>query len=309
MKIGVAIDASCDLPRSYIDEHRLVILPGLLEFGDKEIVDVRDAADTLGIYRRFIADKSLDSRSRALDVEKIRDLFLDDLVLKYDRVLVLSVSANRGRVFEHATQASYAILQGYRERREAAGLSGQFALRVLDSGSVGPGEGVLAHEAVRMIEEDAPPFEKLRRIVKDMARRVVCLTVPNDLWYLHHRARAKGENSMSVGAYRIGRMLDIKPVLEMRTGESRVAARARGFERAVSLVLQEARDRMSRGHLRPVVAMSFGGDPRLIREMHAYQEFEGFAAMHRCQLHLSVMSATMAVNVGPGAFALAWIDD
>ncbi len=309
MKIGVAIDASCDLPRSYIDEHRLVILPGLLEFGDKEIVDVRDAADTLAVYRRFIADKSLESRSRALDIEKIRDLFLDDLVLRYDRVLVLCVSANRGRVFEHATQASYAILQGYRERREAAGLSGQFALRVLDSGSVGPGEGVLAYEAVRMIEEDAPPFEKLRRSVKDMARRVVCLTVPNDLWYLHHRARTKGENSMSVGAYRLGRMLDVKPVLEMRQGESRVAARARGFDRAVSLVLQEARDRLSRGHVRPVVAMSFGGDPRLVREMHAYQEFEAFAATHRCQLQLSVMSATMAVNVGPGAFALAWIDD
>lgn len=309
MKIGVAIDASCDLPRSYIDEHRLVVMPGLLEFGDKEIIDVRDPTDTLAVYRRFIADKSLESRSRALDVEKIRDLFLEDLVLRYDRVLVLCVSGNRGRVFEHATQASYAILQGYRERREAAGLSGQFALRVLDSGNVGPGEGVLAHEAVRMIEEESPPFEKLRRTVKDMADRVVCLTVPNDLWYLHSRGRTKGETSMSVGAYRVGRIFNVKPILEMRRGQSRVAARARSFERAVSLVLREAKDRISRGNVRPVVAMSFGGDPRLIREMHAYQDFEAFAAMHRIELQLSVMSATMAVNVGPGAFALAWIDD
>ena len=309
MKIGVAIDASCDLPRSYIDEHRLVVLPGLLEFGDKEIVDSRDSAETLAVYRRFIADKSLESRSRALDVEKIRDLFLDDLVLKYDRVLVICVSASRGRVFEHATEASYAILQGYRERREAAGRAGQFALRVLDSRSVGPGEAVLAHEAVRMIEEEAPPFEKLRRTVKDMAQRVVCLTVPNDLWYLHNRARLKGENSLTIGAYRLGRMLNVKPVLEMRHGDSRVVARTRGFDRAVSLVLQEARERMSRGHIRPVVAMSFGGDPRLIREMHAYQDFEALAAMHRIPLHLSVMSATMAVNVGPGAFSLAWIED
>jgi fatty acid-binding protein DegV len=66
---------------------------------------------------------------------------------------------------------------------------------------------------------------------------------------------------------------------------------------------------MSKGHLRPVVAMSFGGDPRLIREMTAYQEFEAFAAVHKCRLHLSVTSATMAVNVGPGAFAMAYIQD
>ena len=112
------------------------------------------------------------ARSRALDVERIRDLFLDDLVLRYDRVLVLCVSGTRGRVFSHATEASYAILQGYRDRRQQAGREGQFALRVLDTGSVGPGEAVLAHEAVRMIEEESPPFEKLRRTVKDLARRV-----------------------------------------------------------------------------------------------------------------------------------------
>jgi fatty acid-binding protein DegV len=43
--------------------------------------------------------------------------------------------------------------------------------------------------------------------------------------------------------------------------------------------------------------------------MTAYQEFEAFAAVHKCRLHLSVMSATMAVNVGPGAFAMAYILD
>ena len=54
--------------------------------------------------------------------------------------------------------------------------------------------------------------------------------------------------------------------------------------------------------------MSFGGDPRIIRELPAYQDFEGFAATHRVQLHLSVMSATLAVNVGPGAFSLAYVE-
>ncbi|MGD8425222.1 MAG: DegV family protein [Gammaproteobacteria bacterium] len=307
MKIGVVIDASCDLPRSFIEDHQLVVMPGLLEFGDKEIVDLRDPKETLSVYRRFIADKSILSRSRAPEVEQIRDLFLDDLVLRYDRVLVLCVSGTRGRVFDRATQASYAILQGYRERREQAGRGGQFALRVLDTGNVGPGEGVLAHEAIRIIEEQAPPFEKLRRTLKDMARQTICLTVPHDLWYLHNRARSKGENSMTLSFYRLGRALEIKPILEMRDGRSRVAGSVRGFERAVARVLDQARDVLSKGHILPVVVMSFGGDPRIIREMTAYQEFEAFAAAHKCRLHLSVMSASMAVNVGPGAFALAYI--
>ncbi len=308
MRTGVVIDASCDLPRSFIDEHGIVVLPGLLEFGDKEVLDTRDAHETLAMYRRYIADRSLRSGSRALDVERIRDLFLDELVLEYDRILVLCVSASRGRVFSHATQASYAILQGYRERREAAGIGESFALRVLDTGSVGPGEAVLAHEAVRMIETERPPFEKLRRTIKDMTRRVVCMLVPNDLYYLRFRASAKGEESLGAPAYHLGRLLGIKPILRMQQGESQVAGYVRGFERGVSRVLETARAAMSQGHIGSVVAMSFGGDPRLIRDLPAYQEFEAYAAIQRRELHLSVMSATLAVNVGPGAFSLAYVD-
>jgi DegV family protein with EDD domain len=307
MRTGVVVDPSCDLPRSFIDEHGIIVLPGLLEFGDKELMDVRDAHETLAMYRRYIADRSLESRSRALGIDRIRDIFLDELVLKYDRIVVLCVSATRGRVFSHATQASYAILQGYRQRREAAGIDESFALRVLDTGSVGPGQGVLAHEAVRLIETESPPFEKLRRTIKDMTRRVVCMLVPNDLYYLRFRASSKGEQSLGGTAYHLGNILGVKPILRMQQGASQVAGYVRGFERGVSRVLENAREAMSRGHVGSVVAMSFGGDPRVIRDLTAYQEFETYAAMQRCELHLSVMSATLAVNVGPGAFALAYI--
>lgn len=309
MRVGVVIDASCDLPRTFIEEHGIELLPGILEFGDKELVDNRDPRETLSFYRRYIADKSTPARSRAWDVENIRQLFLEDLVLRYERVLVLCVSATRGRVYSHATQASYAILQGYREKRQAAGLMDPFALRVLDTRNVGPGEGILAHEAVRLVEEESPPFEKLRRTIKDLTRDSVSFLVPNDLYYLRHHARTKGERSMGASAYHLGRALNIKPIIRMRNGESRVVSAVRRFDRAIAEVLDLARDALKQGRSRPVVVMSFGGDPRIIRDMPAYLDFEAFAATHRVQLHLSVMSATLAVNVGPGAFALAYIED
>ena len=308
MRVGVVIDASCDLPRTYIEENGLEMLPGFLQFDDKKLIDNRDPRDTLSYYRRFIADKSIEAGTRAWAVESIRDLFLEDLIIRYDRVLVLCVSASRGSVYSNATEASYAILQGYRQRREAAGLTEPFALRVVDTNSVGPGEGVIVHEAVKMIADEAPPFEKLRRSVKDLTRRSVTYLVPNDLFYLRHRASTKGEKSMGATAYHFGRFLDVKPIIEMRHGESQVVAGVRRFERAVADVLERTREAIRYGLCRPVVVMSFGGDPRIIRELPAYQDFEGFAATHRVQLHLSVMSATLAVNVGPGAFSLAYVE-
>ncbi len=309
MKVGVVIDASCDLPRAYIEERGLEVLPGFLDFGDKELVDVRDPRETLAYYRRYIADKSTPAGSRAWPAENIRDLFLNELILRYDRVLVLCVSASRGGVFANATEASYGILQGYRKAREAAGLDESFALRVLDTNSVGPGEGVIAHETLSLIEGEAPPFEKLRRTVRDFSKKSVTLLVPNDLYYLRHRASTKGEKSMGAAAYHFGRALDIKPVIEMRRGESSVMTGIRRFDRAVEEVLERAREAVRFEKIRPVIVMSFGGDPRIIRDMNAYQDFEAFAATHRIQLHLSVMSATLAINVGPGAFSLAYIEN
>jgi len=309
MRVGVVIDATCDLPHSYIESHGLIVLPGHVEFGDASYTDVREPEETLRWYRRHIGDKSTPGRSVAWGIERIRDLFLEDLIFRFDRVLVLCVSASRGRVFSHATQASYQILEGYRERREAVGQTEPFALRVLDTRNVGPGEGILAHEAATLIEQEAPPFEKLHRTIKDRSRHIVSYLVPNDLYFLHNRASRKGENALTLSAYRVGRWLNLKPVIEMRRGESVMVGRTRGFERGVSEVLERARNAIRHGLVRGTVVASYGGELQLIRNLPAFEEFEVYAAQQNIELHLAVMSATLAINVGPGAFALAWLED
>jgi DegV family protein with EDD domain len=309
MRIGVVVDASCDLPHSYIESHGLVVLPGTIRFGERTVLDTREPHETLDWYRRELIDRQLEAVTEAAGIEQIRDLFLDDLVLRFDRVLMLCMSASRGRVFSHATQASYEILRGYRERRAAAGVEGPFALRVLDTRNIGPGEGILAHEAVLMLAGEAPPFEKLRRTIKDRIRHIVSYLVPDDLYFLRHRAVAKGEMALSGTNYRLGRWLDLKPLVEMRGGRTTVVGRIRGFERAVTAALERARTAVRAGHVRGTVTMSFGGEPRQLQALPAYQDFESFAARRQVELHLAVMSATLAVNVGPGAFAVAWAED
>ena len=45
-------------------------------------------------------------------------LFLDKLVLKYDRILVICIASSRSLIHENATKASFAILAGYKARRD-----------------------------------------------------------------------------------------------------------------------------------------------------------------------------------------------
>jgi len=109
--------------------------------------------------------------------------------------------------------------------------------------------------------------------------------------------------------YRLGNWFDRKPLLEMRGGRTTVADRVRGFDAAVGAALERARRAVRAGHVRGRITMSYGGEPRRLQDLPAFHDFEAFAARRKIDLHVAVMSATLAVNVGPGAFALAWLED
>ena len=47
MKIGLVVDATCDLPAPYIKEHHIQVLPISLRIGDEHVVDDRNPDTTL----------------------------------------------------------------------------------------------------------------------------------------------------------------------------------------------------------------------------------------------------------------------
>lgn len=307
MKIGIVIDSACDLPQRYIERHGLEIMPISLVMKDERLRDTRNMEQTMGFYRRYLKDKDLDVETAPLTIKEIQDLFLDELVLKYDRLLVLTVSSARSPIFENATEASYQILNEYKARREKAGISGSFALRVLDSKTMFTGEAVLVHEAVRLVEEENLPFDELRPRIEALTQDVKAYLVPDDLYYVRNRARKKGDRSVGFLAYHVGQMMDVKPILRGYKNETAAVDKVSGFNNAVEKMMNMAREEILHGLQSKVVCMSYAGNPRVIRETQMYKGFVEFCQENDVEPMLSIMSTTAAVNMGPGAFSLAFI--
>ncbi|MGV8409775.1 hypothetical protein ACV33P_31715, partial [Pseudomonas aeruginosa] len=98
--------------------------------------------------------------------------FIDDLVPDFDYVVCLTVDSLRSPIFEHATQASFGLLQHYHERRHAAGIAGPFTLRVLDSHSVFAGIAetqLRCQQLTRLYPRQGIAEQLLRRLLE--ARR------------------------------------------------------------------------------------------------------------------------------------------
>lgn len=306
MRIGVVIDAACDLPRSFIDQHGIEVLPIRVHFGDREFIDVRDANATMAFYRHYLANKEVVAETEPLSADEIRDLFLDQYVLKYDHVLVITVTSSRSPIFENATKASFAILSGYKERRKQANVEGPFSLRVLDSKTLFTGQGVLVYEALRLLKEGNLSFDQLRPAVESFTQHVHAYLVPEDLVYVRTRARAHGDRSVSWLGYQLGTLLDIKPILQAYRGQTGPVAKVHGFNAAVAQMFDMAVTEIKRGLRTNVICMSYAGNPDVIRQHPAYANFAKVAAAHGVELLLTVMSITAGINMGPGSFAIGY---
>ena len=304
MKIAVVVDAACDLPRAYVEHYGIEVLPIQINVGEETFLDRRDPDETKSFYLNHLHNNATAMDVQALGIDDTGKHFLNHLVTQFDRVLVLTISAQRAPIFESATKASFAIVKDQRHLRNKAGLPGSFAVRVIDCKNMLTGQAVLAHEAVRLINEEDLAFERLRPNMEQMSRSVQSFLVPRTLKFLYRRQR--GQRNLGLLGFAAAKTLDLKPVIAMRNGEVQVVKKAVGYRSALGHVFDSARTAIDTGLQKPLIAMSFAGEPREMLQRDDYQEFADYAQSRGTEILLAVMSASAGASAGPGAFSLAY---
>jgi DegV family protein with EDD domain len=305
MRIGLVVDATCDLPRKFIDDHQITVMPITIRIDEHTFVDVHDPVAMESYYQSGIGKRGHAAETAPLSVDEIRDLFLGRLVLDYDAVFCLTVTSTRSPIFANATQASFAILGTYRPIRQAADNNSPFLMRVVDTRSLFAGQGITAIEATRLIAADANPGQ-VRERLSELAAQTYAYALPRDLHYLRARARKKGDHSVGLLTATLGTALDIKPLLQCFQGDTKPVAKARGFEQGAEMLFGHAVAAVKRGLLMPAVCVSYGGDLAELAALPGYSALVDACGEAGVALHQSVMSITGMVNIGTGAVTLGY---
>jgi fatty acid-binding protein DegV len=158
-----------------------------------------------------------------------------------------------------------------------------------------------------LLDEHNLSFGVLRGVIEQLSQQVYGYLVPEDLFYIRHRASKKGEKSIGLLGYHFGSLLDIKPIIGFHRGQSQAVDKERGFDRALIKLFDIARQAIDRGLATRIINTSYAGDPQVIRRKRAFVDFECYARERGIETLISVMSTAGGINVGPGAFALAYI--
>lgn len=308
MRIGIVTDATCDLSDEFIKDNDIEILPVSVRLGDKVFIDQRDFAASMAFYEGGWGDKFHDAETQPLSVEEIHDVFLQKLVTKFDYVFCVTVWKDRSKIYENATRASFAILRDYRKVRAEADVKGPFAMRVIDSNTLGPGIGLVVAEIARLIKEGLP-HDAIRRQVEVIVKNTAALLAINDLSVVRARATKRGEKSIGFGSYLLANALDIKPIMRRYHDVNEPIGRVLGYdkccERSFEIACEQVYHRITSSH----VIVSYGGDPKEIEHFEGYKKLKEVCALKGVTLMTAVSGMSLAVNIGQGALAIAWGTD
>ncbi|WP_426286459.1 DegV family protein [Luteibacter sp. E-22] len=303
MRIGIAIDAACDLPQEFLERNGIAVMPIAVKVDLQRFKDDRDPVEIQRFRNQKLGSRSHSAETEASSVEDVQNLFLQRMVKEYDCVVCLTIMATRSPIHDNVIKASFAILKNYRPVREAAGIGGPFLMRVVDTRNIFAGSAPVVVEAVRTIQAGKSPAE-VRERAAHIADCSYGYMLPRDLNYLRSRARSKGDRSVSFLSSMLGTALDIKPILRAHKGETGPVGKVRGFEHGAQTLFDYAAKRVQAGLLVPSLSLSYGGDLDDMRNLPGYQALTRVCAEAGVEILESPMGITGMVNVGEGAMTL-----
>jgi DegV family protein with EDD domain len=308
MRIGVAIDAACDVPHDFLERNGIAVLPITVRVDGQQFMDDRNPVEIQRFIQQKLGNRSHSGETEASTVEDVQALFLERMVGTYDCVICLTTMATRSPIHDNVIKASFAILKNYRPVREAAGLGGPFLMRVVDTRNVFAGTAPPIAEAVRMIQTGRSPAE-VRERAAHIADCTYAYMLPRDLNYLRSRTRSKGERSVSLMSSMLGTALDIKPILRAHRGETGPVGKVRGFEQGAQTLFDYAAKRVQAGLLVPYLSISYGGDLDEMRSLPGYHALNRACGDAGVEMLESPMSITGMVNVGEGSMVLGFASE
>ena len=303
--IGFVVDSACDLPPAFLDRYNVHILPINLRLGGELFEDVRDEETTQKFYETYKANRSVSASSIPYRPEEIESLIMSKLMSQYEYVIFMTISSSRSKIYQNTvaakTRLEPLLLKTSNQRyKKLNGIS------VHDTRSMFTGQAVVAYEAIKVSTEDDSTIESIQNTIKEVSSRTHGYLVPNDLFYMRHRASKRGDESVGKLAFWLAEKLDIIPVIHAHDGATAPVFKARKFEQALKRLLDNTREEIQKGLYTNFVAISYAGDLNEIKEHPEIKSFIKFAREHDVKTKVAMMSVTACLNVGPGAFSLAY---
>lgn len=201
-KICIAVDSACDIPKKYLTENKIVVLPYHINFGDEEFIDgetiTRDE-----LYKK-VEETEMMPKTSAIPPAVFSDFF-SGLLEKHDAVVYITIGSRFSSACQNATLA-------------ASEFNSVF---VVDSNTLSSGEALILLHAIAL-RDSGMEADAIANACREYAKRCDSSFVLDRLDFIHKGGRCSGVAALGAN------LLGIKPCLGITDGALGIEKKYRG---------------------------------------------------------------------------------
>ncbi len=279
MAVKLLIDSASDISKSQAEKMGITMLPMVINFGTEEFFDGVDLLP-IDFYKKLTSDKNHPKTSQ-ISPYRFEEIFRE-LTKNGDEVVVICLSSKLSGTFEGAKRTAEEQFKN--------------KVFVVDSLSATVGERLLCDFALELINKGMSAKEIAEQL--DNAKTKLCVIgVLDTLEYL----KRGGRISSAVAA--IGGMLKVKPVVCIKEGEVKLVAKALGYKRGQTALIEYAIEQGEVNFEMPYCALWSGTDDcRVIEFKKECTKIYG----EEKQIAHHVVGSTIGTHIGPNVVGVAY---
>lgn len=282
-RLGFVCDSTADFPQGMVAELGLHILPVHI------FIDGNDYLHGIGIDNQGVIERLKKHRevyTKPFFPVECADFF-ENLLEQYDHVVSFHLSTHLSGNFQSATNSLNLMAEEDAER-----------VTILDLGSVSISLAMLVKKAVEIMREDNDPSTLAARMAPYRENAFMGFTVENLIWL------KKGGRVSAFSAF-VGRMLDIKPIINLQGARLVPTERHRGKKPALKRLVEMAEAQNERfngncdvwlAHADCLDEVAFTREKLSVRIGKAPQD-----------INMVEIGATISVHAGPGSICVAML--
>ena len=277
-KIALVTDSTSYIPKAFLEQYPIYVLPQILLWGDRNYQDGIDIQPD-EFYTKLSQSTTTPTTSQ-ITIGSFKSLF-DELLTQDYQILNILLSAKLSGTIESATQAR-AMLPGK-------------PIEIVDSHSTAMALGFQVLRVAQAVVDGAS-FEACKALAEQAKHHTGVIFAVDTLEFLHRGGRIGG------GTRFLGTALNIKPILELRDGRVEPLERVRTRKKSLSRVVELIQERI--GTRKPI----------RLAALHANSPEDARWLMEEATKRLDVeesvyseVSPVVGTHAGPGTVGLAYM--
>ena len=214
MKFKIVADASCDIPKEYMEKYDITIIPIEVMFGE----DIYpEGLETKEFYKK-IEETGLIPKTAMPNAYKFANFYKDYV--------------NKEDVFVITIVISMELSQTKLQAQMAADNLGMKNVFIEESGSTTVGQGAIIGELCRFIDK-CQDIEKIKEEFYRLKNNIHIYAVIDDLKYLKQSGRLSSTSAF------VGNILGVKPIIAIKDGKVMTIAKCKGAQKAENFILDK----------------------------------------------------------------------